>query len=38
VPWHLEGSYPETCSSELMFGIEYEGKTGLSTSTFSPAA
>ena len=46
--WSLKGSYVETCSCDLAcqatrsrinaFGIEYEGKTGLSTSEFSWAA
>jgi hypothetical protein len=48
--WTLKGSYVETCSCDLIcpcqatrsrinaFGIEYEGKTGLSKSDFSWAA
>ena len=44
--WSLSGSYVETCSCELMcpcnlsfdHGATYEGKTGLSTSSFSWAA
>lgn len=42
--WNLKGSYVETCSADAKrsrisaFGIEYEGKTGLSTSEFSWAA
>jgi hypothetical protein len=37
--WNLKGSYVETCSCELMCPcIEYEGKSGLSTSELSWSA